>query len=56
MSSLAPAADAEQPIGWASVAVLPWRTLADVIGDSRRDWATFGETERAQRMREPLCQ
>ena len=31
MSSRAPGADAEQPIGWASVAVLPSRTLADVI-------------------------
>ncbi len=33
MSSRAPGADAGQPIGWASVAVLPSRTLADVIAD-----------------------
>ena len=33
MSRAAPGADAGQPIGWASVAVLPSRTLADVIAD-----------------------
>ena len=33
MSLVAPRADDEQPIGWASVAVLPSRTLADVIAD-----------------------
>jgi UDP-N-acetylmuramoyl-L-alanyl-D-glutamate--2,6-diaminopimelate ligase len=33
MSRVATEADAGQPIGWASVAVLPWRTLADVIAD-----------------------
>ena len=33
MSVVAPTADDEQPIGWTSVAVLPSRTLADVIAD-----------------------